>query len=171
MDQRSPIPWTEAEPTRFEVELAAMTAIAPKLVWDDALLLWEGLVPAWPFARPQPPELDAFLGGRRFTAQVIHSQAFPMVPARVIPLEPEPPLEARTMHAWHVNGDGSLCLLRSAAAWDGTETAAELVVKAAGWFIELRLMQTGQIEAMSARGIASDDSFDHLIVASVGLDT
>jgi len=76
---------------------------------------------------------------------------------------PEPPVERRTVHDWHLNGDGSLCLLRTVDLWNGRETAADLVVKASGWFIEYMLMERGLIEAMTENGIHSNKSLDALI--------
>jgi hypothetical protein len=69
----------------------------------------------------------------------------------------------RTQQDWHVNGDGSLCLLQEAQDWSPTGTAADLVVKAAGWFLEYLLMEQGRIPAMTTNGIATDDSLDALL--------
>lgn len=142
-----------------------MHATAPELTWvEDARGVgWEGLAPIWPFHRPSPPGLEAFLNGRRFRVRVQYVEGFPMVAPRVWPLDPEPDPRYRTQHIWHVNPDGSLCLMQTAGDWTGTETAAELVIKAAGWFLEYLLMEAGLIEAMSVNGIANDDSFDHLL--------
>lgn len=140
-----------------------MAAVAPDLAWDEGAATWTGEVPHWPFVRPRPASLEAFLCGRRLFARVEYSQAFPMVAPRIVPLDPEPDPMVRTRHDWHVNGDGSLCLLQHASDWDGTGTAAELVVKAAGWFLEYLLMEASRIEHMSEAGIVNDDSFDHLL--------
>ena len=154
--------WPDAEPARFAAEQRAMRSAAPELSWDDDALTWTGVVPTWPFPRPRPAGLDEFLDGRRIVARVEYSQAFPMVAPRIVPLDPEPDPMVRTLHAWHVNGDGSLCLLQRASDWDGTGTAAELVMKAAGWFLEYLLMEEGRIERMTESGIVHDDSLDHL---------
>ena len=84
----------------------------------------------------------------------------------MVPLDPQPDPMVRTQHAWHVNGDGTLCLLQTASDWDGTGTAAELVLKAAGWFLEYLLMEAGRIEQMSTAGIVNDDSWDDLLTAT-----
>jgi hypothetical protein len=68
----------------------------------------------------------------------------------------------RTQHDWHVNGDGTVCLFQSASDWTGGDTAADLVVKSAGWFLEYLLMEAGLIERMTANGIVSDPVHDHL---------
>ena len=158
------ISWPEAEPVRFTAELEAMERTAPALDWNEELLAWAGLVPEWPFDRDRPDSLDAFLRGRRLTVEVVYSQAFPMVASKVRPIAPEPDLLARTRHEWHVNGDGSLCLMQRASDWDGTATAADLVVKASAWFLEYLLMVDGRIAEMSTAGLVNDASYDHLLV-------
>jgi hypothetical protein len=157
--------WFDAEPARLAAELAAMAAVAPELVWSGASPGggWEGLAPVWPFPRPRPPRLDAFLAGRRLHLRVACSQAHPMAAPKLWPLDPEPGIAQRTVHDWHVNGDGTLCLLQTAAAWTGAEMAAELVVKATGWFLEFLLMQAGVIQAMTTGGIANSDELDELL--------
>jgi hypothetical protein len=156
--------WLEAEPARAEAEKAAMTLIAPELEWvdDDPAGGWAGLVPKWPFARPAPSELDDFLDGRCLRVRVEYSQAYPMVEPKLWPCDPHPSPLVRSRHDWHVNGDGSICMLRSAAEWDGTEMAAELVVKAAGWFLEYLLMEDNRIQQMTPNGIVSDNVLDEL---------
>lgn len=154
----------DAEPRRFAEELTAMAAVAPELDWHPESLTWAGVIPVWPFDRPQPAGLDGFLGGRRLLVNVVYSQAFPMVAPSVFPVDPEPDLRHRTDNRWHVNGDGSLCMFQSAAAWDGTGTASSLVIKAAGWFLEYLLMIDGVVEAMTESGVVSDASLDHLFV-------
>jgi hypothetical protein len=160
--------WIEAEPARAEKERAAMASVAPELTWieDEAAGGWEGLVPVWPFDRPRPEGLDELLEGRRLRVRVRYSQAFPSVEPKLEPLDPEPPVVRRTVHDWHLNGDGTLCLLRTADLWTGRETAADLVVKASGWFIEYLLMESGAIESMTESGIHSDDSLDKVIAES-----
>lgn len=157
--------WFDAEPARLAAEQAAMAAVAPELAWSDTTPGggWEGLAPVWPFPRPRPGGLDGFLAGRRLRLRVACSQAHPMAAPKLWPLDPEPEIAQRTVHDWHVNGDGSLCLLRTAAAWTGAELAAELVVKAAGWFLEFLLMQAGVIRAMTTGGIVNSDELDELL--------
>ena len=40
-----------------------------------------------------------------------------MVAPDLYPLDPDVPIERRTQHRWHVNGDGSLCLMQAADDW------------------------------------------------------
>jgi hypothetical protein len=162
--------WFDAEPTRLATEQAVMAAVAPELGWSDATPGggWEGLAPVWPFPRPRPGGLDGFLAGRRLRLRVACSQAHPMAAPKLWPLDPEPEIAQRTVHDWHVNGDGSLCLLQTAAAWTGVELSAELVVKAAGWFLEFHLMTRGVIRAMTTGGIASNEELDHLLDSAAG---
>lgn len=160
--------WVEAEPSRVSAEQEAMAIIAPEMIWDDASPGggWDGLAPVWPFDRAKPPSLDAFLAGRRLHLSVTYPEAFPAVEPWLRPLDPAPPLTARADHRWHVNGDGTLCLTRSAADWTGMEQAAELVRKAAGWFLEYLLMTAGIVERMTERGLVAGDSRDVLLVAA-----
>jgi hypothetical protein len=159
------VSWLAAEPGQLVREKNAMTRVAPELVWvdDDPAGGWEGVVPPWPFARPQPEQLEEFLAGRRLRIRIEYSQAHPMVEPVVRPIEPEPDPMYRTQHQWHVNGDGSLCLLQEAQDWSPTDTAADLVVKAAGWFLEYLLMEQGRLGAMTTNGIATDNSLDVLL--------
>jgi hypothetical protein len=93
-----------------------------------------------------------------------------MTPPAVWPLDPEPSIEHRTQHAWHVNGDGSLCLLETTFAWTGRDPAAELIVKAAGWFIEYLLMSAELITQMTSTGLSRDLSLDQVIThASIAM--
>ena len=158
--------WVDAEPRRVVAERDAMTAIAPELVWDEESPSggWTGLAPVWPFDRQAPATLAAFLDGRRLTVRVDYPQAFPLAEPIVRPLDPEPEWYTRTDHRWHVNGDGSLCLLQRAGDWTGQEHAAELVRKASGWFLEFLLMQADVVEEMTEAGLAEDDSRDGLLV-------
>lgn len=158
--------WIEAESKCVAKERQAMADIAPEMVWlaDEAAGGWEGLAPKWPIRRPEPESLDGFLGGRQLRLRVEYSQAHPMVQPTLIPLDPEPPIERRVDHSWHVNGDGSLCLLQTAYQWTGRDTAADLVAKASGWFIEYLLLERGAVTAMTENGLHADDALDALIV-------
>jgi hypothetical protein len=157
--------WLEAEPERAQRESDEMTRVAPDMAWldDDPAGGWEGLAPIWPFERSKPAGLDNLLEGQRLRLRVFYSQGFPMVQPLLVPLDPDPPRDRRILHSWHLNGDGSLCLLQTAYAWDGRETAADLVVKASGWFIEYLLREREAIEAMTENGISADTSLDRVI--------
>jgi hypothetical protein len=158
---RPRISWHEAEVGRLDAEQSAMRVAAPQLVWDGTL--WRGLVPVWPFDRDAPARLDQFLGDRRLTLEVAYYEAYPMVPPRFTPLDPDPDIRVRTVHAWHVNGDGSLCLFQNADDWDPRVLAAGLMPKASGWFLEYLLLIDGRIDSMTINGIANDDALDHLL--------
>ena len=161
--------WWAEEPALLRRERDAMSVVAPDLIWTaNGAGSWAGLAPAWPFGRPAPPGLDALLAGRRLSVLLTYGHAFPMTAPAVWAIDPEPSIEQRTQHAWHVNGDGSLCLLEAAAAWTGREPAAELVVKAAGWFIEYLLMRCGLITSMTSAGLAADQSMDAVITGAGG---
>lgn len=154
--------WLEAEPTRATREREEMERVAPAMVWQSGGG-WDGLAPRWPFPRPEPRRLDALLEGQQLHLGVQYSEGFPMVEPTLIPFEPDPPRERRVLEAWHLMGDGSLCLLETADLWTGRDTAADLVVKASGWFIEYRLIERGLIKKMTKNGIHSDPSLDRLI--------
>lgn len=144
-----------------------MAGVAQELTWreEDPAGGWDGPAPVWPFLRPMPSGLEAFTDGARLTLKVVYLQAHPMVPPLLYPVDPVPELDLRTRHAWHLNGDGSLCLLRRASDWDPvSDTAADLVVKASGWFLEYLLLSRGQRDAMSDCGIVEDAGLDHLLV-------
>lgn len=162
--------WLVAEPERVRREKEEMARVAPEMEWlaDEPAGGWEGLSPVWPFERPAPRGLDALLAGQRLRLRVVYSQGYPMVEPKLLPLDPDPPRDRRILHSWHLNGDGSLCLLQTADAWTGRDTAADLVAKASGWFIEYLLMERGSIEAMTESGIHSDDSLDSKIEELAG---
>src|SRR4051812_27769884 len=121
-----PISWMEAHPRVLEREREAMAVVAPDLAWIDEGTFggWEGLAPVWPFNRPQPrPGLDNLVELKRIKVRVAYFQAHPAVAPLVYPLDPVPPRDHRLRHDWHVNGDGSLCLLGSATQWHASDTA------------------------------------------------
>lgn len=165
--------WFDVHPDRLTRELDAMSAY-PTLEWDASRTgsaddhggCWSGLVPEWPFERPRPPDLDAFLAGAHLEAVIVCLQAHPAVKPRVYPIGPQPDPRVRTWNRWHVAGDGSLCLSQRAYDWDGSETAASLVPKAAGWFLEYLLLERGHVESMTEVGIVVDDSLDHLFTSA-----
>ena len=161
--------WMDAEPRRLEQELEAMAAFAPDLRWIDLSPElpaggWEGEIPKWPFDRDRPdPGLDLLVPAS-LAVRVELKQSFPASPPKLRPLlDPPPDPRYRTQTEWHINGDGTLCLLQTADMWTGRDSATELVVKAAGWFIEYRLMEEKLVEAMTINGICSDPSRDDLI--------
>lgn len=172
MNERSPESWLAAEPTRVLREREAMSDVAPELRWcdEDPAGGWEGIVPIWPFKRSVPVDLERFLDGRRLKIRIQYLQSFPMVEPKFWPLDPEPAIVHRTDARWHVLGDGALCLFQDASDWTGSETAADLIAKAAGWFLEFLLMQKGAIEEMTEGGIAVDPSLDGLFVPHSGED-
>jgi hypothetical protein len=162
------VSWRNAEPAVLAREHSAMAAVAPELVWrdDDSAGGWRGFVPEWPFERPRPRGLNDFLAGARLTVLVQYLQAYPMVAPRVYPLEPQTDFGIWTLHDWHVNGDGSLCLLQIASDWTGRSTAADLIVKAAGWFLEFLLLERKVRPSMTECGVVDDDSLDELFTAA-----
>lgn len=170
------VSWVEAEAERLKHEQEVMRAQCPDMEWASDLswpsgrqgVGWIGLAPTWSPERDPPPGLDKLLDGHRLRLRALYPEAFPMVAPDLYPDEPHVPLERRTMHKWHVNGDGSLCLMQAADDWQPEDTAADLVCKASGWFIEYLLVDAGHREAMTERGIYLDTHLDELIAAEYG---
>ncbi len=167
MSDRTPISWTDAEPGLVDREQQAMAEHAPEMVWradlrwrNRPMAGWKGHAPVWAGDREKPPGVDELLNGRRLEVRVFYPEAFPAVPAILEPVEPDVPLERRTLNQWHVNGNGSLCLMQAADDWDLTDTAADLVRKASGWFIEYLLADAGKTEQMTQQGVLVDTSLD-----------
>jgi hypothetical protein len=167
------ISWIDAEPIRLEHEQAQMQKWAPDMRWRTDIAWangrigagWEGLAPAWGADRPEPAGVANLLHGRRLRLRVICPEAFPMVAPDLYPLDPDVSIERRTQHKWHVNGDGSLCLMQAAGDWQPENTAADLVRKAAGWYIEYLLVDGGDLDRMTRRGIYLSDEIDALLAA------
>jgi hypothetical protein len=168
---RIPVSWTEAEPGLVERERAAMAEHAPDMTWSDDLVWrhgrravgWHGRAPVWGGEREMPSGVDELLAERRLELRVVYLEAFPAVPPVLDPITPEVPIERRTLNAWHVNGDGTLCMMQAAYDWDPSETAAALVRKASGWFIEYLLADAGDIERMTQQGVLVDTSLDQIL--------
>jgi hypothetical protein len=170
------ISWIEAEAARVQREQAEMQRRAPDMQWRTDLAWadgrigagWEGLAPAWGSDRPEPPGVSNLLNGRRLRVRVICPEAFPMVAPDLYPLDPEVPIDRRTQHKWHVNGDGSLCLMQAAGDWQPENTATDLIRKAAGWYIEYLLVDDGDLDRMTERGIYVSNEIDALLAAKFG---
>lgn len=163
------IPWWAAHPARLAAEMEAMTAVAPDLVWSDEVASgvpgggWRGACPIWPFDRPEPAGLDLYVDGRSFQIEVRCSPAHPVAVPAIYPVDPVPDLSVRTRQAWHVMGDGSLCLVQHALDWTGRDLVCDLVRKAAGWFLEYLLLTDRRADAMTVAGIVDDDCRDNLL--------
>jgi hypothetical protein len=96
----------------------------------------------------------------------MYGHAYPMVPPSIWPLDPAPPVAEWTMHDWHVNGDGSLCLLQADSLWSPRDSLVDLLLKAAGWRVEYALMKAGMLTAMTTNGIVSDPGMDGLVASA-----
>jgi hypothetical protein len=163
-----PVTWWRCEPRRLARDQQEVAAFCPDLEWSaTGAGSWHGRLPIWPFARPKPHGVEDLVDGKGLLVQVVYGHAYPMVPAAIFPLDPEPEVVERTQHQWHVNGDGSLCLMQTDAAWTGRDSVTGLLLKAAGWRIEYVLMKHGLISVMSTNGIVEDPVVDPLIVSSV----
>lgn len=162
--EQARVSWIEAEPLRLEAEVEAMNEKAPEMKWvDGGAGRWEGLAPIWPFDRDEPEGLSNLLKGRRLELSVECLESHPMVAPRVFPLDPSPPRKRRILEKWHLNGDGTICLLFSSSNWSGREYAAELVLKSSGWFIEYLLVEAGDLRLMTQHGPGRDIGVDRLL--------
>jgi hypothetical protein len=157
--------WWVDEPQRLAREKTAMSEVAPQLAWrdDEPSGGWAGSVPLWPFDRPEPAGVAALTGGQPLTVSIVYGHAFPMVVPIVYPVSVEPDVYHRTDQAWHVAGDGRLCLLQEASHWDPDATAADLVPKMSGWYIEYLLMVRKRIDRMTIEGLAASTDLDELL--------
>jgi hypothetical protein len=163
-------PWWVDERGRLAREQAAMSRVAHDLVWDENLRGhpgslaghgggWSGPVPFWPFERAEPAGLRAFLR-HPLQVRILCGEAYPMSEPRVEPIELALPEYAIGWTEWHLTPTKRLCLLTSATAWDPAAMVADLIGKVSGWYIEYRLMLSGQIRSMTERGIESDPRYD-----------
>lgn len=163
--------WPDAEPAILERDLAEISVFAPALVYEPPQILdgqvvhhgkWSGRLPVWPFERHQPEGLGELVPTGA-SVVMFCSPAHPVLPPRIASVDPEPEIEERTQHKWHVAPGGSLCLLQSDGDWTPGTSPVELLMKAAGWRIEYALMKAGVVESMSTSGIVSDPARDQLI--------
>lgn len=156
--------WWEVQPALLTHVLGDLKDAGFDLTWGPTGSgVLTGRLPRWPLGRPAPEGLDDLLGGDGLAVEVVLGHAFPMVLPAVRPVEPEVPWDRWTQHRWHVNGNGTLCLLQSAQAWDPQTPLSDVLRKSAAWYVEYRLIESGVIDAMSTNGIVSDDSYDHLV--------
>ncbi|MGW7055133.1 hypothetical protein [Streptomyces sp. NPDC054887] len=162
--QPAPLTWWAAEPRRFERDQREITAAFPDLVYNaEGAGSWHGILPLWPFDRPQPAHLTDWTGPTGLHVLMVYRQAYPMVPPHIFPLDPVPEPAEWTQSRWHVNGDRTLCLLRADSLWTGRQSPVDLLLKAAAWKVEYALMKHGAIMQMTDRGIVEDDRFDHFL--------
>jgi hypothetical protein len=164
--------WIEAEPGLLDREQSEMAKYAPEMSWREDLeyrmrpvVGWVGNAPIWGAERAKPAGVDELLAGQQLELAVFYREGFPMAPPALSPLVPDVPIARRTLHRWHVNGDGTLCLMQRADDWAPTDTAADLVLKASGWFIEYLLVEGGHREAMTERGIFEDTAVDEVLAS------
>lgn len=161
-------PWWQVQPALLTHVLSDLDQAGFELTWHPTSSgVLTGRLPKWPLDRPAPEGLDDLLGSDGMVIEVVFGHAFPMVLPAVRPVEPEVPWDRRTQHMWHVNGNGTLCLLQSAQAWNPQTPLSDVLRKSAAWYVEYRLLESGVIDAMSTNGIVSDDSYDHLVAEAV----
>ncbi|WNV74445.1 hypothetical protein [Geodermatophilus sp. DSM 44513] len=163
-DLTQAIAWWQVEPTRLARDQREIEARFPNLTLTlEGQGHWLGVLPMWPFNRPEPPDLSDLLHGTGLKIQLSYSAAYPMVSPYVLPLDPEPLFEELTQTRWHVLGNRALCLFQTQADWDPNSSVIDLLLKAAGWRIEYALLKSGVRTDMTMAGIVYDDSLDDLI--------
>jgi hypothetical protein len=164
---RPAIPWFEAEPKRLELEKGRMAVRAPEMSWvlsgEYAAGAWEGVAPKWPFEREEPDQLSELLPGSGLRLRVEYLQGFPAQPPWAYPLDPEPDSTERLSERLHLNGDGSLCLIRSPADWRPWWSAADIVDKAASWCVWYLAVKKGLAQKMPPTGIYDDAKLDEVL--------
>ncbi|MGJ9372560.1 hypothetical protein [Nesterenkonia sp. CF4.4] len=161
--------WWLYDENRLEADVAEITTHFPDLEpfsEEGPGGGWFGRLPLWPFHRPAPVDFSDDTAGLGIV--LAFPPSYPMAMPRILPIDPEPEFMERTQHRWHVNGDGSLCLLQAQRAWTGRETVTDLLLKAAGWRLEYQLVREGVYPGMSATGIVTDTSRDGAIAAYFG---
>lgn len=162
-----PIAWWDAEPARFARDQEEVATRFPDLTWQpDGAGRWVGWLPLWPLDRPQPVGLGRLLGGAGMEVMIAYRQAYPMVPPRIYPIDPQPEAVECTQQRWHVNGDGSLCQFQTDTAWDPRDSICDLIIKAAAWRAEYALVKVGALEQMTLHGIVGDPTLDDLVTAT-----
>jgi hypothetical protein len=167
--KRALISWLEAEPARATWEREEMARLAPGMDWREPNSEhfpnggFQGLAPEWPFKRKRPAGLEELTGGAALRLRVVYGQGFPALPPLLFPLDPVPETKERMSEKVHVNGDGSICLILHPSDWRSSESAAALVEKASGWFIEFLAIERGLIEAMSPASLFASDTLDEIL--------
>ncbi|MCK2032202.1 hypothetical protein [Microbacterium sp. KSW4-4] len=164
-------PWRRYDNARLISDSREITTVFPGLspAAGGAGIGWHGRLPIWPFARAAPCQFES--GVRGLDLLMLFPQSYPMTMPHLHPLDPEPEFHERTQHRWHVNGDGSLCLIQEQRTWTGRGSVVDLLLKAAAWRLEYGLVRAGVFEYMSENGIVSDSSRDTEIAALFGATT
>ncbi|MGG7507536.1 hypothetical protein [Plantibacter sp. YIM 135249] len=157
--------WPDWDPRRLARDLAEVREFAPELEYlpptEDGLRNggWRGLLPLWPFARPEPEAVRDVIGAP-LQVVVVYSSAHPVIAPDVYAVDPEPGLLEESNAAWHVAPGGALCLLQSEGGWIPEASVVDLLLKACGWHLEYALMQARAITRMTVNGIVTDASLD-----------
>lgn len=160
--------WWQFDGNRLSDDTRSIKDAFPDLdpLDEGAGIGWKGVLPLWPFARTAPTEFRSDVSGLEIV--VLFPQSYPMTIPDLYPINPMPELSERTQHRWHVNGDGSLCMVQAQRAWTGRESVVDLLVKAAGWRLEYGLVKACLVEDMTENGIVSSTQRDTQIAEFYG---
>ena len=158
--------WWDDDPQLLQAVRDEIASAGFELDWDEPTGCLVGELPRWPLERPEPDGLMDLLP-EPMRCSVNLRPTFPMLFPLICPLHPDVPKDRWTQHRWHVNGNGTLCLLQSDDAWDPRTPVSDLLRKAAAWYVEYRLVEVGVAEECSLRGIVSDDGRDGLVREAV----
>lgn len=162
-DDRAPVPWWEAEPTRLATDQRKIGEAFPGLVFSpEGQGAWAGVLPPWSFGRSEPVGLAALVP-QGVSVLLAYGAAYPVVSPYIFPLDPEPEPVELTQTRWHVLGNGALCLFQTQDDWDPASSVVDLLRKAAAWRIEYAMLKVGARTDMTMAGIVNDDSLDTLI--------
>lgn len=166
---QAPTLWMDQDSARLARDKVELAGFAPQLRYEEPTSdpqthgIWRGVIPRWPFLRPEPEGLETLLGRDDFEVAIVYPSAYPMTPPVFFPLSVTPEPYEQSQAIWHVAPGGSLCLLQSTGGWIPEASIIDLVQKAAGWRVEYALMKAGVIEQMTTNGIVSDPSHDALV--------
>lgn len=161
--------WWRYDGLRLDADTRAIEQVFPELgpIAGGPGRGWSGRLPVWPFERSAPARFRDDVKGLEML--LLFPESYPMAMPDIHPIDPEPEFAEWTQHRWHVNGDGSLCMVQEQRTWTGRQSVVDLLLKAASWRLEYGLVRAGLVDSMSENGIVSDARRDLKIVELYGV--
>lgn len=137
--------WYEFDKSRVVLECQKMQDKFPKFILSkyERKLAWEGEVNAIPEGVEAVP----------LRIRLIYSDAFPIVPPKVYPIEPELPKDDWG-HQWHRWQAGNLCYIEP-TLWHMNYTAVDIIEKIEIWYFNFLAYKFGKIDMMPDTGMAN----------------